>query len=185
MASSVWASHKTFAGLQYTKIKNMLAFQSDPEAPGSKKSESIGLHLQKLLQQTRPQKQEHDPETDSGMPAESSSFKPTPDRRPARDGSSNIAKLLPSTPTIPDLGDDSLSIVDAFKKTFAKTWKPAYAPPERGTVIFSGMVEIVGPKGFVVLDVRAAYHPVESRWTQMELSLRRAQLRKQGPRGGP
>lgn len=118
------------------------------------------------------------------MPPGSSTFNKESDESLTKNGSSDRSRLLPITPTIPDLGGDALSAVDAFKSTFARTWQPAQTPPERGTVMFSGLIELVGPKGIAVLDVRAVYHPAEKRWCQISLAPRRFQPRKQVPKGG-
>ncbi|KAI4128834.1 MAG: hypothetical protein LQ338_002534 [Usnochroma carphineum] len=185
LASSAWASQKTFVFLQYAKIKNVLAFSSSSEASSSKESKSPSLRLQNISQQTGSKEQEPDRKSDRDLPANSPTFNQTSDQPPTENGSTNVSKWLPVTPTIPNLGNDIVSAGEAFKKTFAKTWRPAHVPPERGTVMFSGMVELVGPKGVAVLDVHAAYHAAESRWSQIAIAPRRVQPRKQSPRGGP
>ncbi len=142
------------------------------------------MQLQKLSEQTEPQKQESASESTGDSPPEASTFKKELDGLPPKNRFWDRSRLFPVTPTIPDLGDDTVSAAEAFKKTFAKTWRPTLAPPERGTVIFSGLVELAGPRGIVLLDVRAVYHPAESRWTQVSLLLRRAQPKNSVPRGG-
>lgn len=165
--------------LQYTRLKSVLDFSSDSRAARKEDSNTPDLQVQELPQQgTTPQKQKSAPESDSDMPTGSSLF------NNAEHGSSDLSKLLPLLPTLPDVSDDMASAVDAFRVTFARTWRPANAPPERGTVIFSGMIELIGPKGVAVLDVRAAYHAAESRWTQIAVSPRRVRPKKQGPMGG-
>lgn len=178
LASSVWASSKTMTSLQYARLKNMLDFTSDSQASRPEDSNAPDLKLQDLSQQRTPQKQKSAPGSDNDMPTGSSHFNDT------EHGSSDLSKLLPIMPTLPDVGDDMASAIDAFQATFAKTWRPANAPPERGTVIFSGIIELMGPKGVTVLDVRAAYHAAESRWTQIAVAPRRFRPRKQGPIGG-
>ncbi len=84
----------------------------------------------------------------------------------------------------PGTREDLASAATAFKTTFSQTWQPTHTPPERGTVLFSGMVELVGPKGVAVLDVRGEYHAAESRWTKVGIGVRRLQSKKQIPRGG-
>lgn len=185
IASSFWASSKTMTSLQYAKLKSVLDFSSDSQTSSSENSNAPDLKLQRLSQQTSPQEQKSAPGSDGVMPAGSSIFNSAPGQSSTKPGSSDLSKLLPVLPSLPDVGDDTVSAVNAFKKTFAQTWRPARAPPERGTVMFSGMVELVGPKGVAVLDVHAAYHAAESRWTQISVAPRRIQLRKQRPKGGP
>ncbi|KAL8742823.1 MAG: hypothetical protein Q9184_008189, partial [Pyrenodesmia sp. 2 TL-2023] len=106
------------------------------------------MQLQKLSEQTKPPKQESASESNGDFPPEAPTFKKAPGQSPSKNGLSDRSSFLPVTPTIPALGTDTVSAVDAFKETFAKTWRPAHAPPERGTVLFSGLVELVGPKDF-------------------------------------
>lgn len=170
--------------LQYARLKSVLGFSSDSQASSPEDSNAPDLRLQKLPQQAAPHKQKSAPGSDSDMPAGSSIFNNAPGQSSTKHGSSDLSKLLPMLPTLPDVSDDTASAVKAFEQAFARTWRPAYAPPERGTVIFSGMIELVGPKGVAVLDVRAAYHAAESKWTQIGVAPRRVRAKKQGPMGG-
>ncbi|KAL8936771.1 MAG: hypothetical protein Q9216_004756 [Gyalolechia sp. 2 TL-2023] len=184
LASSVWASSKTMTSLQYARLKSVLDFSSDSQTSRPEDSNETDLKLQKLPQQAAPQKQKSAPGSAGDMPVGSSFFNSAPSESSTKHGSSDLSKLLPVLPTLPDVSDDTASAAKAFKKTFNKTWRPANAPPERGTVIFSGMIELVGPKGVAVLDIRAAYHAAESRWTQIAVSPRRVRPKKQSPMGG-
>ena len=71
----------------------------------------------------------------------------------------------------------------AFVKTLKRTWRPVLTPPPRGSVIVSGLVEVVGPDGLVLLDVTAAYDPKESQWVGLHAQIRRAKERRQSPKG--
>jgi len=75
----------------------------------------------------------------------------------------------------------------AFKNKFTQTWRPAPNYPPRGSVILSGLVEIDSPKAWIVIDVKAAYDPKTKTFDSrcMSLALRRLQMKKQGPPGGP
>ena len=90
-------------------------------------------------------------------------------------------KMLASLP-LP--GEDYAHASRAFKKTLAKNWSKGMSlEPPRGTLLISGLVELYGPKGFCVLDVRAAYEPRASQWVAVSIGLRRAQPRVQKPKG--
>ncbi|KAL8828986.1 MAG: hypothetical protein Q9170_006365 [Blastenia crenularia] len=184
LASSFWASSKTMTSLQYAKLKRVLDFTSSTEASDSEDSETPDLKLQKLSQQPNRQTQKSAPGSDNDMPAGSPTLNNTQRQSSTKHGPSDLSKLLPVMPNLPVVGDDTASALKAFKKKFERTWQPANAPPERGTAIFSGMIELVGPKGVAVMDVRAAYHVAESRWTQIAVATRRVQARQQGPKGG-
>ncbi|KAL8950738.1 MAG: hypothetical protein Q9222_003235 [Ikaeria aurantiellina] len=184
LASSMWASYKTMASLQYAKLRGYLKPFSDPQASSSESAEGPDLSLQDMHQKTTPQTQKS-PSTSEGEDSTKKSDQgEASDQASTRAPTSDFSRLLPSYPGLPSMNDDMTSAMSAFKKTFAQTWRPASTPPERGTVMFSGMVELVGPKGVAVLDVRGIYHAAESRWTNVGIAVRRIQSKKQSPRGG-
>lgn len=108
--------------------------------------------------------------------------------------------LPPGHPPIPDKqseeGPEQISLLqkmifepgrvsfEVFKHQMAKNWEPPSAPlMVYGSVMFSGLVELVGPKGFCVCDVSASYHPIEAKWVTISVGLRRVQSFKQPPKG--
>ncbi|KAI4207251.1 MAG: hypothetical protein LQ348_000636 [Seirophora lacunosa] len=181
MASSLWASQKTLLSLQISKIRSALGLISDSEALETKKNNPSEGQLQEVAQERGAQKEEHASESDGEMPPGSSSFHKGSVESLTKNGSSDRSRSLP----IPDFGGDTLSAMNAFKSTFSQTSSPANTPPERGTVLFSGLVELVGPKGIAVLDVHAVYHPAKQEWRHIALEPRRFQPRGQRPLGGP
>ena len=73
----------------------------------------------------------------------------------------------------------------AFRKTMAKKLGAAGATdPPRGTILVSGLVELKGPKGVCLVEVRAAYHPQDEKWVNIGLAFRRLQPSSQKPKGG-
>ena len=79
---------------------------------------------------------------------------------------------------------DLSTAIHVFQHSLVRTWKMPRVPPERGSIIISGLVEVVGSKATCVLDVRAAYHPKENRWVGVNIGMRRLQAKRQSPRGG-
>jgi len=75
----------------------------------------------------------------------------------------------------------------ALKMKLQQTWKPAPNYPPRGSILVSGFVEVDSPKAWLVFDVRAAWDPKTKSYDarSMVLSLRRMQMKKQGPASGP
>jgi hypothetical protein len=71
-----------------------------------------------------------------------------------------------------------------FKTNLANQWQPAAVPPPRGSVVVSGLVQVLGSKGSCVVDVAAAYHPAKSRWLGISMTVRRAQPKSISPPGG-
>jgi hypothetical protein len=131
-------------------------------------------------------------------------------RRDPKDGPSSLPPAMQSPPamqnpgraTIPTLPEeksgsedkDSLVPVQehlkkpmvAFKSMLAKTWRPARNYPPRGSILVTGFVEVDSPRAWLVFDVKAAWDPKTKTYDprSMVLSLRRMQMKKQGPLGG-
>ncbi|KAL8779394.1 MAG: hypothetical protein Q9213_006962 [Squamulea squamosa] len=182
LASSIWASYKTMASLQYAKLRTYLKLSSESEPP--KSTDSPGLSLPDMHQKMKAPKQEPDATSDSDQPAVSTAPNGTGGQPLSSQSASDTWKPFQLRFPPPGTGEDLASAATAFKTTFSQTWQPASTPPGRGTVLFSGMVELVGPKGVAVLDVRGAYHAAESRWTTVAIAVRRMQSKKQSPKGG-
>ena len=171
------------AQIQFTKLKSILNISSDSKTTSTKASNPSQLDLKNARRGVNSDKEQPNGQPGSGPSVDLSASQKTSGQSSSRQASST-GNLLPELPTSLDLGDDMNSAVTAFKKTLARTWRPTSPPPERGTVLFSGMVEVVGSKGLATLDIAAFYHAAESRWTNISIGVRRVQSRKQGPRGG-
>ena len=181
MTSSFWASSQVYWSLQMAKLKNFLGIQSDSEPPNQIVPRRYVKHPQLLRTDDRQNKRK--PQADPGV-KEASQIAPSKSLSGAA-GSADAAKGFPPLPAVPQPNGDMSSALMTFKRTLAKTWRPASIPPPRGSFIVSGLVELEGPRGMCVLDVHAAYHPKESRWEAISVALRRLQQRKQSPKGGP
>ena len=176
MMASMWATYSTLWSLQVAKVKNLLNIKPSSESQGPKVPPGL-IDFQRLAKASDGQQRHPSPGVDK-MPHGKS-----PDSADAKTDSDG-AKVLPVLPTYPQPTGEIGSALSAFKRTLAKTWKPAVEPAPRGTFMVSGLVEVLGPKGVCVLDVRAAYHPAESKWVTIAMGVRRIQSRKQRPKGG-
>lgn len=172
------------ASLQYAKLKKHLNLASDSEASSTRTIDNAKLDLKDIHQRIGPEKQESAPESGSEQPTEGPPSDKATGQAFTGNWSSDLSKKLSSWPAPPGMDDEIASAMKAFGENFARTWKPVRAPPERGTVFFSGLIELVGPNGVAVLDVRAAFHAAEGRWTQIGVGIRRMQSKKQTPKGG-
>ena len=178
--SSVWASYSALWSLQMAKLKTFLNIKPSLDTQERKTPPSlIDFHRMAKTKETQ--------QKDSGTGVEESLEAKASDAANSKQSSSateaDARKVPPLLPSLPQPTSELGSALTAFKQTLAKTWKPAAAPAPRGTFMVSGLVEVRGPKGVCVLDVRAAYHPAESRWVTIGMAVRRAQLRKQSPKG--
>ena len=131
---------------------------------------------------------------------------PPPPPKDSKDGPSPLPPLtqtpgratIPTRPEIKTTEDEKTAIqrgplqghltkpILAFKTEFQKTFKPAKNFPPRGSILVTGLVEVDSPRAWLVFDVRAAWDPSTKTYDplSMVLSLRRLQMKKQGPLGG-
>ena len=183
MASSFWASYTTILSLQVARAKQFLGIKSETEKPSPRVPAGF-VDFQQFAKTTN----KHESHSGAGIEKTSGSEPKSPEigstRPSSKEASPNAARVLPPLPSIPQPGEDMNSALMAFKRNLAKTWHPPSAPPERGTFMVSGLVELTGPKAVCVLDVQGHYHPKESRWVLVGVGIRRVQQRKQGPKGG-
>ena len=183
MLSSVWASYGVLWSLQVAKVKSFLNIKSETAPTISSTSPDFIA-----LQRSTENKDKKVSDTTSPTDISTSTKTKTPNlgtsQPSAKSGSEDGSKLLRGLPSIPQPSTEMASALTAFKRTLLKTWRPASVPAPRGTFMVSGLVQVSGPKGHCVLDIRAAYHPAEKRWVAIGMGVRRVQLRKQAPRGG-
>ena len=183
MAASLWGSYRVVFYLRLARIKDYLNIRSEPETVNPNLSGSLfdfrRLANQKQESQPSPGV-EGAPQVESGRATTAEATSKTSPKRAL----SNSTSALPPMPSLPEPGKDMSIAMKTFKRTLAKTWKGAPIPPERGTLLVSGLIEVEGSKAVCVLDVQAAYHPRESRWVAIAIGVRRLQLRKQAPKGG-
>lgn len=181
MASSLWAIPASMWSMQMARVKELLGVKSEPQKPDPNAPTGF-IDFQRFAKASS--KQESHPGAGADKISEPKSSDMISTKASSKAVLSDAARVLPPLPSIPQPGGGMTSAVTAFKRTLAKTWQPASIPPERGTFIVSGLVELTGSKAICVLDVHAAYHPRESRWVVVSIGVRRVQARKQSPKGG-
>ena len=158
---AAWDSYKALWDSSVAKIRK--AF--DPQEPNKRFPPGFAL----------PQK-ESTQETESDKSKSKNHAAPT-----LSQNSSQWARMLPPLP-VP--GEDYANASRAFKKRLAKNWhKGINLEPPRGTILVSGLVEVHGPKGLCLVDVRAAYEPRNSQWVALACGFRRVKDRFQKPKG--
>lgn len=168
------------------KVKKFLNIESKPD---TSRQPPLGgfVGFQRSAQRTT----EQQPQSELGIKQSSVSNPPErgPEKATTKQPSSSpdlaSAKIFPIAPSLPQQDGSMFLAFSEFKRTLRRTWKPTPMPAPRGTCFVSGLVELVGPKGTCVLEVMATYHPKENKFVSIGMSVRRAQPRQQGPRGGP
>lgn len=147
------------------------------------------IDFQKLANAKDKQESQTNPDFEQGEETTNTDPAPpsaTPSKAaPAEDGSkTSTAKQKLHNVGMRGTMQDFGTALHVFQHSLINTWKMPHAPPERGSIMVSGLVEIVGSKATCVLDVRAAYHPKENRWVAIGVGVRRLQAKKQAPKGG-
>lgn len=182
VALSMWASYKTLWTLQLARAKQFLNLENgnDPDSKGS-------IDFQPIPKGSNHQEKCAGCGGDLFDDSDETPAAPNP---PAPDLSS--AQSEPPSPAMQRLQNlgvlglvaDMNSAMGTFKQSVMKTWQIPPTRPERGTVMISGLVELVGSKATCVVDVRAAFHPKQNRWVAVGVGVRRLQAKKQAPKGG-
>ena len=188
IATSFWVSSQTFWSLQYARIKELLNIKSDMGGQGTlpqpgpfslgqlpKSEKQVDAPIEAGLDKMA------DPKSTEAKPSNTGSAKPA--TKPKITNTVDNARILGSLPGIPKPTGDIAATVQAFKQTLAKTWQPPITM-ERGQIALSGLVEVEGTRGTVLLDVFALYNPQRSQLESISISMRRAALKKQAPPGG-
>jgi hypothetical protein len=87
---------------------------------------------------------------------------------------------------LPTNDKDLLLANKIFKETArVKRNKNLSNSAPRGCVVFSGMIEFVGSRGFATFDIRALYDLKSSSFVKLDGRIRRVQEKHQRPKGGP
>ena len=186
VAVSLWSSYSTLWSLQVRRAKQMLGIKADTN-PSNPSAADI-IDFDKLAGADGKQDPhsgmgfEEEEETTNTDPASSTS----PPSKAA--SSEDTAKMSEAKQRLHNLGvlgaaHDLGAALHAFQHSLIRTWRMPHAPPERGTIMVSGLVELVGTRATCVVDVRAAFHPKDNRWVAVGVGVRRLQAKKQAPRG--
>ena len=162
------------------KVKNLLNITTDTSSTGQRlPTKQISFHRFSQPNEKAPSQITTGGETSSDVKTPGVSSK-TSSKAETTDGT----KLLRALPSTPHPNGEMASALTAFKRTFAREWKPAAIPPPRGTLLVSGIVEVKGSNARCTLEVQAAYHPAESRWVSLAMGVRRIYPKKKSPKGG-
>ncbi|KAL8785585.1 MAG: hypothetical protein Q9195_008571 [Heterodermia aff. obscurata] len=188
VAVSLWSSYSTLWSLQLARAKGLLGIKSGEQAPGA--STPKMLDFQKLTEGDEDETSQSNANFDEGEETTNSESTPPPAPPSQAMSAADISKMSTAEQRLYKLGlrgamQDLGAALHVFQHSLIRTWKMPKVPPERGSIIISGLVELVGSKATCVIDVRAAYHPKENRWVGVGIGVRRMQAKKQSPKGGP
>ena len=179
IAISFWRSYEALWSAQLNSIKQYLNLSTASMSPDGD-MEGGEIYAEDLEESS----QEQESAANNGAVAEDTKpilplgHPPIPDNHQPDEDSED---MTPLQKIILEPGRVSFEVL---KHQLAKNWQPPHAPlMVYGSVLFSGLVELVGQKGTCVCDVHASYHPSEARWVTISVSIRRIQAFKQTPKG--
>ncbi|MCJ1249038.1 UAA transporter [Trapelia coarctata] len=145
--SSLWASSQALWQLEVAKLKDFLNIKADPD-PDKPRFPPGYMNLPRLGQS----KDQEASQSASTAPKVHSS-NTSPPASTALPSGSERSKILWPLPSIPKPSTDMATVSTVFKDNLAKNWRSASEPAPRGTFMVSGLVEVYGPKGVVMLDL--------------------------------
>jgi len=198
MASSFWALGTAVVGHKAAEMARYIGLstsQLEQDAAGAGSPgplpTSHGPQMQKAIDRvrrnsTRSPGEVRDPSSmalDTPLPPPSGE-KPGPGKRRVPASGDN-----PQPATDKYWGEDkvkaavstSFSPWQVFMKQFGKTWTPIRPEPPRGSVAFSGLVELESNRCWIVIDVLGWYDPKTKEFNNVMMKLRRLQDKVQNP----
>lgn len=182
--------------VQFNKIRQMLGMEPSYE-------EDV-LHIKRQLEvmasikegkgspiSTRPTPSVSTQSTRSSSPSTQVDASATPTSKSTSSDQANSSadeRQEPKTliPKIPSLGGESKPEPVSFflfMINFRKSSKPFALEAPRGTLLLSGLVEVIGAKGRATIDVVAAYNPTSNQFEIVSPTIRRIQPKSQAPKG--
>jgi len=92
---------------------------------------------------------------------------------------------FPRLPGLPSPSSQRPFTLMIFMRSMSQNTKPYTFDIPRGSILVTGLVEVVGTTGRATLDVDAAYDPKSNEFVVFSYGIRRFQPKRQSPRGGP
>ncbi|KAK0658026.1 hypothetical protein B0T16DRAFT_363347 [Cercophora newfieldiana] len=199
MASSFWALGTAIVGHKTAEIARYFGISTaSPEAPPSSTNASSpgplpsshNPQIQKALDRmrrnsTRNPGEVRDPSSmtlDAPEPPRGKTPAPASDKTPtSTENAQPAGDRFWGEDKVKSAVSTGFSPWKVFMKQFGKTWTPIHPEPPRGSVAFSGLVELDSTKCWVVVDVFGWYDPKAKQFTNVMMRLRRLQDKMQSP----
>ena len=161
---ATYASCKYLCKVQYRKLQEVLGVQPAPDPH----MQALKNHIERMRSLGRSSTSAT--KTLDGQNSGETTSRSTDaagGRKPGNTGATTAADPghktpgLPSLPTISPFGDSTdISIAQSiFRATLSKNWRPLSVEVPRGHFVVSGIVEVVGQKARMSIEVLATYDP--------------------------
>lgn len=147
------------------------------------KTSSLNPDIEKTIEKLEARQTAHGGTASSGsssnVASTSSSMNPTPDPRTSQqtaktgNTSERDGKKDSNQPTVKDItsANQTSRPWAVFVKKYRETWQPVRYYPPRGSLAVQGMIALDSPKGRVVIDVFAWYHPKDDKFHDSSLTM--------------
>ncbi|KAF2261827.1 hypothetical protein CC78DRAFT_619021 [Lojkania enalia] len=199
VANSVYADSKMRLGKQWQAIKKYFGWGESKQDKNTPMQITVTPTPSSALQEPVPKPP---PTTPSKVPASTPPDSETQQQQtpPSAAPSESLDSKQPAAPLedpfyelkgfkLPSPSAAVTIDLSAFRQTFRKNYKPPWTnvmdDPPRGTFVVSGLIEIIGDKAKMTLDVSAAYDPKIGKFVALAAKTRSIVDYKQKPKGGP
>ncbi|KAF2435846.1 hypothetical protein EJ08DRAFT_729712 [Tothia fuscella] len=201
-----WSALRYQFDVQFNKIRSALGWKEQYETEA--RLLRYRATKEKVLGQVQALKQETEKKTQAAKDSTDAPSREAMDKSPEskstdkRDGSDNTSKsgrkVDAATATSMEKANMSISIPDVdttsvegspitmllFWLKMSKNRQPMNIDPPRGTIVVSGLIEVVGSKGKSTFDVAAAWDPKANDFVASGWKHRKYTPKMQSPRGG-
>jgi hypothetical protein len=179
VAYSFWASCRHLFDLQANKVKELFGVPAHPNQP------SLGIPSTSHVEQ-KPRATNDSRLTSTGETPHASENEPrTPQSQPEDNPGSVEGDEQVEVPQLPGITTEQPQsrALATFFHALSLHRKPGVIEPPRGSIILSGLIEVIGAKARITVDVTAAYDLVTDRYLFVGMRARRLAELKQRPRG--
>ncbi|KAF2468069.1 uncharacterized protein BDR25DRAFT_326858 [Lindgomyces ingoldianus] len=199
VANSIYADSKKKAESSWIEFKNLIGW-------GNKKTETKQTTKPQLL--THPPTTPNNPEpqhagqkSTPSPPPDSPSDSPSPpspasETRPESSSQPPSQKEPTASSTLDNPAYERFGLalpspktltldLSTFRQALQREWQPYKIQPPRGTFIVHGLVELMGERAKMTLDVTATYDPSMGKFTMFTGRIRSITDYRQDPKGGP
>ncbi|KAF2869524.1 hypothetical protein BDV95DRAFT_577595 [Massariosphaeria phaeospora] len=184
-ANSLYGDTRVKVSRKWRELKRYVGWDVKPQstAPwtlvtGVPDSPSTGSHSPRAATANSPAGSPLAPSTTNDHQAQSAP--PTPSSQ------KESTPALSSSPDAPKRINIVLPNLSFFRRSFQKQYHPLRdMQPPRGTFIMHGLIEIIGTKARMTVDVAAVYDPKTARYIMLTAKMRSLTDLKQVPKGGP
>ena len=115
----------------------------------------------------------------AALPASADAEKQATPPSPGNPALEKLGLSLPDPKQVPTMD------LSYFRQVFRKHHKHMTMEPPRGTFTVSGLIEVIGDKAKMTLDVMSFYDPNQGKYVALHARIRSLTQYKQRPKGGP